>query len=211
MTATRNEDTDELLRRVAAGDGPARERLLARHRQRLRRMIEVRLDRRLRPRIDPSDVLQEALAEAARKLPEYATLRPLPFYPWLRRLAWERLVQMHRRHLRAQRRSVRREEPGDLPLPDESALHLAEQLAGRGSSPSARLERGEQRQRVQKALEQLGESDREVLVLRYLEDLSTREIAAVFGASESAVKMRQLRALQRLRELLGEEDVSEES
>jgi RNA polymerase sigma-70 factor (ECF subfamily) len=209
MTVPRHEDTDELLQSVAAGDGSARERLLARHRQRLRRMIEVRLDRRLRPRIDPSDVLQEALAEAARKLAEYARQRPLPFYPWLRRLAWEQLVLTHRRHLRAQRRSVRREEPGGLPLPDESALHLAERLVGRASSPSARLERDEQRRRVREALGALAESDREVLVLRYLEDLATREIAAVLGVTESAVKMRQLRALQRLRELLGADDLAE--
>src|SRR5262245_60806712 len=105
MTASRHEDTDDLLRRVAAGDHDARGRLLARHRPRLHHMIEVRLDRRLRPRIDPSDVVQDALAEAAQKLSDYARRKPLPFYPWLRRLAWERLVQVHRRHVRAQRRS----------------------------------------------------------------------------------------------------------
>jgi RNA polymerase sigma-70 factor (ECF subfamily) len=210
MTAAHHEDTDELLRRVAGGNADARSQLLARHRQRLRHMIEVHLDRRLRPRIDPSDVVQDALAEADQKLSDYARRRPLPFYPWLRRLAWERLVQVHRRHVRAQRRSVRREDQGVLPLPDESAGHLAERLAARGSSPSQRLQHGEVRQRVQQALSQLGEADREVLVLRYLEDLSTAEIAAVLELTESAVKMRQLRALQRLRDLLGDEDLSEE-
>ena len=206
MNAVRHEDTDELLRRVAAGDAHARSQLLARHRQRLRHMIEVRLDRRLRPRIDPSDIVQDALTEAAQKLSDYARRRPLPFYPWLRRLAWERLLQVHRRHVRAQRRSVRREDFGGLPLPEDSAGDLAERLAARGSSPSERLRHSEQRQRVQQALARLGPADREVLVLRYLEDLSTAEIAAVLELTESAVKMRQLRALQRLRDLLDDED-----
>ena len=206
MNATRHEDTDELLRRVAAGDAHARSQLLARHRQRLRHMIEVRLDRRLRPRIDPSDIVQDALTEAAQKLSDYARRRPLPFYPWLRRLAWERLLQVHRRHVRAQRRSVRREDFGALPLPEDSAGDLAERLAARGSSPSERLRHSEQRQRVQQALALLGAADREVLILRYLEDLSTAEIAAVLELTESAVKMRQLRALQRLRDLLDDED-----
>ena len=206
MNATRHEDTDELLRRVAAGDAHARSQLLARHRQRLRHMIEVRLDRRLRPRIDPSDIVQDALTEAAQKLSDYARRRPLPFYPWLRRLAWERLLQVHRRHVRAQRRSVRREDFGGLPLPEDSAGDLAERLAARGSSPSERLRHSEQRQRVQQALARLGAADREVLVLRYLEDLNTAEIAAVLELTESAVKMRQLRALQRLRDLLDDED-----
>jgi RNA polymerase sigma-70 factor (ECF subfamily) len=210
MNATRPEDTDQLLRRAAAGDADARSQLLARHRQRLLRMIEVRLDRRLRPRIDPSDVVQDALAEAAQKLSDFARRRPLPFYPWLRRLAWERLVQLLRCHLRAQRRSVRREEPGGLPLPDESAGHLAERLAARGSSPSQRLRHAEQRRRVQQTLTRLGGADREVLVLRYLEDLSTAEIASVLELTESAVKMRQLRALQRLRDLLSDEELPEE-
>jgi RNA polymerase sigma-70 factor (ECF subfamily) len=194
-------DTDQLLEYYRRGDSAAEGRLLQRHRDRLRQMIALRLDRRLRPRIDPSDVLQETLAEAARKLADYARDRPLPFYPWLRRLAWERLVQLHRWHVRTGKRSVRREEAG-LPLPDESAVQLADRLASRGSSPSAPLHQAEMRARVQEALARLSERDREVLVLRYLEHLSTREIAAVLGLAESGVKTRQLRALQRLRDLL---------
>jgi RNA polymerase sigma-70 factor (ECF subfamily) len=203
MTSLSQADTEELLRLVARGDRAARGPLLQRHSGRLRRMIDLRLDPRLRARVDPSDVLQESLAEADRKLSDYARRRPLPFYPWLRRLAWEHLAQLHRRHVRARRRSVRREEPPQLP--DESCLRLADRLAARGSSPSAGLRRDELRGRVQGALARLGEADREVLVLRYLEDLAPREIAAVLGVTEAAVKMRQLRALQRLRELLGDE------
>jgi RNA polymerase sigma-70 factor, ECF subfamily len=203
MTASRNEDTDELLRRVSAGDSEASSRLLARHRPRLRHMIDVRLDRRLRARIDPSDVVQDALAEAAQKLSDYARRQPLPFYPWLRRLAWERLVKLHQRHITAAKRSVTRE--AAPALPDESALELAMLLLAPGTSPSNQVLRQEMHGRVQAALDQLGERDREVLVLRYLEQLSTAEVAAVLGITPGAVKVRHLRALERLRGLLADE------
>src|SRR5690349_19805955 len=195
-------DTEELLDRVAHGDGGARQRLLARHRARLRRMIALRLDRRLAARVDPSDVVQEALADAARKLSAYVRDRPLPFYPWLRRLAWERLIKLHRRHITADRRSVTRED--DWALPDESAAELASRLVSPGSSPSRRAVRAEVQGRVRAVLEQLGERDREVLVLRYLEQLSTREVAEVLGITEGAVKVRHFRALERLRAVLGD-------
>jgi RNA polymerase sigma-70 factor (ECF subfamily) len=126
----------------------------------------------------------------------------------LRQLAWDKLVQVHRRHVRAGKRSIRREVAA-LPLPDESAVQLADLLATRGSSPSARLHHSEMRHRVQSALGGLSERDREVLVLRYLEHLSTREIAAVLGLEEAGVKTRQLRALQRLRDLLGDDLVED--
>jgi RNA polymerase sigma-70 factor (ECF subfamily) len=170
-------ETDQLLQRVAQGDSEARGPLLQRHRARLRQMIVLRLDRRLRARVDPSDVLQETLADAAGKLADYARERPLPFYPWLRRLAWEKLVQLHRWHVRTSKRSVRREEAG-LPLPNGSAVQLADRVASHGSSASARLQRSERRQRVQAALERLSERYREAVVLRYLEHLLTRDIVA---------------------------------
>src|SRR3954471_19959386 len=117
---TADGDNEQLLERACAGDAAARQELLGLHRDRLRQMVSVRLDRRLAARVDPSDVVQEALAEAARKLDDYLGARPLPFYPWLRRLAWERLVKLHERHLRAQRRSAMRERAGSLALPDGS-------------------------------------------------------------------------------------------
>lgn len=201
-------DTEQLLQRYAQGDPAAEGLLLQRHRARLREMIALRLDRHLRARVDPSDVLQEALTDAAHKLADYARQRPLPFYPWLRQLAWARIVQLHRRHVRAAKRSVLREQAA-LPLPDESADQLAERLFARSSSPSARLHRAERRHRVQAALARLSDCDREVLVLRYLEHLSTREIAAILGLAEAGAKTRQLRALQRLRDLLGD-DIAED-
>jgi RNA polymerase sigma-70 factor (ECF subfamily) len=188
-------DTEQLIEQASQGDAAARQQLLVRHRDRLRTMVRVRLDRRLAARVDPSDVVQEALAAAA-KLSDYLRRRPLPFYHWLRRLTWERLVKLHRRHLRARSRSVLREDP-DLPgLPDESALDLARKLVSPGSSPSRQLIRQEVRDRVRAALAQLNEGDREVLVMRYLEQLSNAEIGGVLGITEGAVKMRHLRALE---------------
>jgi RNA polymerase sigma-70 factor (ECF subfamily) len=207
MAAT-DADTEELLARACAGDVAARQQLLVRHRDRLCRMVAVRLDRRLAGRVDPSDVVQEALAEAAHKLPAYLRLRPLPFYPWLRRLAWEHLLKMHQRHLTARKRSAGREEHG---LPDDSALALVGRLVAPGTSPSNHLLRAELCQRVRDALAQLADGDREVLVLRYLEDLPFSAIAEVLALNEGAVKMRHTRALRRLCGLLGGDPREEDS
>src|SRR5262249_36978089 len=178
------------------------DQLLERFRLRLRRMVAVRFDPRLAARVDPSDVVQETLAEAAAQLNRYLKNRPLPFYPWLRQLAQRRLIDLHRRHVQARRRTVTRE-VATVGLPDRSAEALAERLSGRPSSPSARLHRQERRDRVRAALAALAEQDREVLVLRILEGLPTRETAAVLGISEVAVRSRQVRALDRLKVLLG--------
>lgn len=195
-------DTEQLLDRVAGGDAAATGPLLQRHRDRLKRMVSVRADPRLAARVDPSDVVQEALAEAATQLAEYARRRPLPFYPWLRGIAQTRLAALYRRHVQARRRSVEREEQM-VGLPDRSALALADRLFARASSPSARLHREETRTRVREALAALPERDREVLVLRHLEDLSAREAGEVLGLTEGAVRVRHMRALHRLRERLG--------
>jgi RNA polymerase sigma-70 factor (ECF subfamily) len=199
-------DTEELLRQADRGDAAAREGLLARHRDRLRKMIAWRLDRRLAARVDPSDVVQEVLVEASRKMDRYLRERPLPFFPWLRALAGEHLAALHRRHVRAKGRSVLREEPGLLNLPDESAAELAARLVTSSTSPTQRVLRLELRQRVRQALGRLGERDREILVLRNLEQLSVADTAAVLGISAGAVKVRHLRALERLRALLDEKD-----
>jgi RNA polymerase sigma-70 factor (ECF subfamily) len=195
-------DTEELLRALSDGDAAAGERLLMRHGRRLRQMVAVYLDRRLAARVDPSDVVQEALADAARGLQEYLRGRPLPFYPWLRQFAWQRLAQLHRHHINAKRRSVEREAPGHVPLPDRSARHLADRLIASGTSPSEAIIRDELRRRVQAALDQLPARDRELLIMRHLEEMSAAEIGAVLGISEGAVRVRHLRALTKLRAML---------
>jgi RNA polymerase sigma-70 factor (ECF subfamily) len=205
MVAHAEPDTEALLRAAAQGDAMARDRLLKRHRDRLRQMVAIRLDRRVAARVDPSDVVQDTLTDAAERLDDYLIDRPLPFYPWLRQLAQERLADVHRRHIRAGRRSVTREEPPALP--GESIVELADRILARDHGVSTGLRRAERRARLKAALDRLGDRDREVLVLRHLEQLSTRDTAAVLGISEGAVKVRLLRALQRLRELLEEEEI----
>jgi RNA polymerase sigma-70 factor (ECF subfamily) len=201
MTAGDSE-IEALIERASRNEPAACQELLVRHRQRLRQMISVRIDHRLAARLDPSDVVQEVFVEALGKMPDYLRKRPLPFYPWLRQLAWERLAKLHERHIQAQKRSTTREARWDGPLPDESALALVDRLVAPGSSPSKQVLRQEMQGRVQAALARLTEQEREVLVMRYLEQLSIREIAAVLGITESAVKSRHLRALQRIRGLL---------
>jgi RNA polymerase sigma-70 factor (ECF subfamily) len=196
-------NTEELVARAREGDPLARQQLLVRHRERLRRMVAFRLDRRLIGRVDASDVVQEALLAAAQKLNDYLEEQPLPFYPWLRQLTWERLVKMQQQHLHVAKRSVVREEAQAGGLPDESMLELAQRLVASGTSPSRRLVREEMRDRVRAALAQMPERDRELLVLRYLEQMSTREIAFVLQSTEGAVKTRHTRALARLCGLLG--------
>lgn len=196
------EMTEELLRRAGSGDDSALQQLLGVHRDRLRRMVAARMDPRMAARVDPSDVVQEALLEASKKLADYLRERPIPFYPWLRQLAWEQLVNLHRRHVRAQRRSVLREEY--VGLSDDSAVQLARCLMSSGTSPSGQLLRAEMRDRVRTALARLASPDREVLVMRYVEGLSTPEMAGILGVSERTVQSRHRRALERLQTLLGD-------
>jgi RNA polymerase sigma-70 factor (ECF subfamily) len=197
-----HEDTEVLISRVRSGDVVALDLLLMRHQQRLRSLIAFRMDRRLSARFDPSDVVQSTLAVAAQRLPAYLREAPLPFYPWLRRLALERLIDFQRKHLLAEGRSVCREAAGMLRQSDESLAGLARGLVG-GSSPSAALERHEMQARVAASLSQLDRVDREVLVLRHLEGMSTAEIAGALNLTEAAVKSRHFRAMERLRCRLG--------
>jgi RNA polymerase sigma-70 factor (ECF subfamily) len=200
--ALEDEPMETLLRQAAAGDEPARQQLLARHRQRVRQMIAARIDPRLARRLDPSDVVQEVLVLAWRRLPEYLQMHPLPFYPWLRQIAWERLMKLHRQHIKAKKRSLTREQDEEVVLSSASVVALADRLIARESSPSNRAMRNEQWRRVGEALGKLAASDRELLVMRYLEQLSTQEIAAILQISDVAVRTRHLRAVERLRCLL---------
>jgi RNA polymerase sigma-70 factor, ECF subfamily len=196
-------ETEQLLDQADAGDVAAVNQLLAGHRSRLRAMVGLRLDPRLAARIDPSDVVQEALLEAHRRMGDYLRDRPLPFYPWLRKLAWERLVHLHQKHLFSEKRSVGREVMFSALLSDDSVVILTHRLIAGDATPQHQVLQAEMHERVRTALGELAETDREVLILRFMEQLSVEEIGAVLGLSESAVKMRNLRALKRLRSSLG--------
>ena len=193
-------DTSQLLGFAASGDQSAAEQLLVRHEPRLRQMINLRLDDRLRARLDPSDVVQETLLEAHRRLPEYLKRRSVGFYPWLRNLAWQRLIDLHRHHVRSNMRSVRRENLNQA-ANDHSVRYLADKLQ---SSPSQHMLHEEVQQRVQDALQQLSEADRELLLLRHAEDLSVKEVADVLNVPQGTVKSRHFRALERLQRFLEE-------
>ena len=195
--------THELIDCANQGDKVARQNLLERYRDYLRRMVAVRLDRRLAARVDASDVVQETMVEASRRMDDYLRNRPIPFYGWLRQLAEERIADTYRRHVTAQRRSVTLEQR-DHGLPDASADALVRKLFAADTSPSNHLIRQERHERLKGALASLSQRDREVLVMRHLEQLSTSEIAAMLEISEPAVKSRLLRALIRMREQMGE-------
>ena len=195
-------DDTPLLDRIAAGDETAVPPLLRRYRDRLRRMVQYRLDPRVAARVDASDVVQEALLAATGAIHEYAQQRPVAFYPWLRRIAWERMIDMQRQHLDAQRRSVLREEQPPSSISNASLCELARHLTWGGPTPSHDLRKQEANVRLARALDELDPSQREVVLLRYLEQLSLADTAAVLNITADAVKMRQLRALRRLREIL---------
>jgi RNA polymerase sigma-70 factor, ECF subfamily len=191
------------LERAASGDAASWGELVRQHHDRLRRMVELRLDPRLRGRVDPSDVLQEVYLDAARRLPAYLAAPPLPFYLWLRQLAGTRLAKAHRHHLGTRGRDVRREVLLGGGVPEASSAALADGLLGREGRPSEAVLRDELRDRLLAALDQLGPLDREVLALRHFEQLGNADVARVLGLSAAAASKRYVRALERLREFLG--------
>jgi RNA polymerase sigma-70 factor, ECF subfamily len=197
-----DDQLESLLTAAAQGDSTALQTLLEQHRHRLRRMVDLRLDSRVSSRLDGSDVVQEALLDAARKLTAYVRERPLPFYAWLHRLAAERVATAHRRHLRSERRSVAREEAENVGWSDGSVQMLVDRLVAGDPTPGHALASEERRGQVHAALARLATADREVLVMRYLEDLTFPEIAAILGIAEGATKMRHLRAIERIRSFM---------
>src|SRR5262245_51120402 len=191
-------ETQRLLHRAEAGDRQAFEDLFARHRPYLVQVIDLRLDARLRARIDPSDVIQETHLEAFRRLHDYLERRPMPFRLWLRKTAQERLQMMSRQHLGAARRTVGREQP----VPDRSSLLLAQQLVAAGPTPLQRMLVEEAARKVRLALDQLAEADRDVLIMRNLEGLSNQEVAQLLQLTPTSASQRYGRALLRLQKAL---------
>jgi RNA polymerase sigma-70 factor (ECF subfamily) len=192
-------ETLNLLARVRQGDAAALEDLIVRHRPALRRFVEVRLDARLNPRLDPSDVVQEAQLEVARRIQDYLVRAPMPFWLWLHRTAYENLIRLRRVHVAAARRSVQRE----VVLPDRSSILLANKLFA-GNWPGKKLVDDEMRRRVQEALAKLDDIDREVLQLRAFEGLENEEVAQVLGLEPGTASKRYGRALLRLRQALAD-------
>lgn len=198
-------EPDDLLRRAAGGDSEALGKLWNGQEKRLRRMVRLRLDRRLQARVDASDVLQETFIEAAERLAEYLRDPRMPFALWLRFLTGQKLTAMHRRHLGTEARDAAREVSlFHGALPEASSACLAAQLIGKVTAPLEAAIRAEMKARVQDALNSMDPMDREVLALRHFEQLSNHETAEVLGISTSGASSRYLRALKRLKEILGQ-------
>lgn len=195
------EDLGGPLESLRHGDHRALEPVFALYRERLRKMVDFRLDARLRGRVSASDVLQEAYIDALKRLPHYQAAPDVPFFLWLRAVTVQRLIDVHRQHLGAKARDAGREVQLGVGGIAASTDKMAE-LMGDLTSPSQAALRGESIVRVRDALEGLEPSDREVLALRHFEELSNREVAALLGIRPAAASKRYVRAIERLREAL---------
>ncbi|MCO8122862.1 sigma-70 family RNA polymerase sigma factor [Stieleria sp. TO1_6] len=193
---------DELIGRLGAGDEHAFVELFSRHRQRLKRMLEFRMDGRLRGREDPSDILQEVYIDAHHRMGHYLKRPQLSFYVWLRQLTIQRLIDVHRRHLKADKRDINQEVSINRTNPAATSASLAMQLAAHLASPSQMAMHAELVTLIHQALEEMDEMDREVLVLRHFEEMKNSEVAEVLGLKPAAASNRYVRALSRLGEIL---------
>jgi len=193
--------TRELLEQARAGDTSAAEQLLALCREPLKRVVDLRLDPQLARREDASDIVQKVLIDAHRRLREYLRDPRLPFAVWLRHMAKDRIIDAHRRHQEAARRSLDREQPNLAPAwADASSAQLIARLADQELTPASAAIQQELHQKLGQLLGELDEADREIILMRYYEQLPNQEIAAALGLTEAAASMRHLRALRRLKE-----------
>jgi RNA polymerase sigma-70 factor, ECF subfamily len=199
------ESNGELLNRLQEGDEGALAELFSEHRERLKRIVIVRMDRRLRGRADASDVLQEAYIDARQRLRHFIAKPELPFFAWLRQVTIQRLVDTHRHHLGAQMRDARHDVSIDRTASSEvSSASLAVQLVGHLTSPSHTVLRAELIEQVEIGLRQMAPIDREVLVLRHFEELTNNEVAGILGITKAAASNRYVRALSRFGGVLAE-------
>jgi RNA polymerase sigma-70 factor (ECF subfamily) len=199
-------ETQELLDRAKQGEAGAVERLLEVHREPLRRMVGLRLDPALAGRVDASDIVQDVMLEVSQRLADYLRRPQMPFHLWIRHIARDHMIDAHRRHRQARRRSLDREQPiVPAALADQSSLELAGQFLDRELTPATAAVRHELQRRMQEAVAGLDEDDREIILMRHYEQLSNQEVATALGLTEAAASMRHLRAVRRLRAaLLGE-------
>jgi RNA polymerase sigma-70 factor, ECF subfamily len=197
------DETNRLLDNARAGEPGAVDRLLTEFRGPLRRIIDLRLDPAIARRVDASDIVQDVLIEANQRLTDYLKKPDMPFHLWLRHLAQDRIIDTHRRHRLAQRRSVDREQPIARPAwAHESSASLVAQLTDTEATPGTEAIRQELQRRLDGAIDQLSEDDREIVLMRHHEALSNQEVAATLNLTEAAASMRYLRALRRLRAVL---------
>jgi RNA polymerase sigma-70 factor, ECF subfamily len=197
------EETDRLLDDARKGEPGAVDKLLGEFREPLRQVIGLRLDPAVARRVDASDIVQDVLVEANQRLTEYLKKPDMPFHLWLRHLAQDRIIDTHRRHRLAQRRSVDREQQIARPAwADESSVSLIAQLIDTERTPTSEAIRLELQRRLNAAIDQLSDDDREIILMRHHEGLSNQDVAHALQLTEAAASMRYLRALRRLRTVL---------
>lgn len=196
------EKTEQLLAAARNGDPTAVNQLLERHRAAIRQMIDLRMDQVIKRRVDASDVAQDVLMEANRRLAEFLRNPVMPFHLWLRQIAKDRLIDAHRRHRQAGRRSIDREQPLVAAASNESSVDLLGQLRDEELTPAAAATWQELQARFQQACDQLDDLDQEIVLLRHFEHLSNSEAAELLGLSPQAASMRYLRAMRRLRQFM---------
>jgi len=197
------EETDRLLDNARRGEPAAVDLLLGEFREPLRQVIGMRLDPAIARRVDASDIVQDVLLEANQRLTEYLKQPVMPFHLWLRHLAQDRIIDTHRRHRLAQRRSIDREQSLARPaMADESSQMLIAQLIDTERTPTSEAIRRELQRRIDTAIDKLSEDDREIVLMRHHEALSNQDVAQALNLTEAAASMRYLRALRRLRTVL---------
>ena len=195
-------EDDALRNRLIEGDDSALAEAFSLHRERLWRMIRFRMDARLLSRVDADDILQEAYLAAAQRLDHYRGKPETSLFVWLRQIAGQTLVDVHRRHIGAKMRDAGREVSMHARMPQATSISLAAQLLGRLTSPSQAALRDELAVQLEHALAQMEEIDQEVLALRHFEELSNREVAEVLNIQQKAASIRYVRAIARLKNVL---------
>ncbi|MGI9444457.1 MAG: sigma-70 family RNA polymerase sigma factor [Rubripirellula sp.] len=203
-----DDQTETLLDGARAGDSDAVNKLLEKHRRSVRRLVEMRLDRKVQQRVDVSDVVQDVMVEASGRLEKYLDDPVMAFHLWIRQIAWDRIIDTYRRHRVSAKRNMDREQPIAVPAgSDQSTMELAVQLRDPALTPAAAATQREIASKVEGVIELLNEQDREIILMRHYEHLSNLEIAEVLKLNPPAASMRYLRALRRLRQLLAENHI----
>lgn len=187
-------DTDNLLKRACSGSEHAFELLFMRYQSYLHQVVTLRLDPRMSPRIDASDIIQETQIVATRRLQDYLRCKPVSFRVWLHQIAHDQLLMAYRKHIQAERRTVNRE----IPLSEQSSIQLARQLIDNGPTPSQQVVRDEQVKCIRRALGRLSDDDRNIILMRNCEQLSFNDIGYVLDIEPATARKRYGRALIRL-------------
>ena len=205
-----NMQTEELLAQAKDGDDGAVNQLMDRHRNSLRQLVRMRLDQKIQRRVDVSDVVQDILVEANRRMQRYLNDPIMPFHLWLRQIARDRIIDAHRRHRVSSRRSVDREQPMAAPRGyDQSSIQLAAIIGDDRLTPAAAALQKEIAGRIEIAITKLDDKDSEIVIMRHCEMLTNQEIATALELTEPAASMRYLRAVRRLKTILQSESPDE--